>query len=172
MTFDLAATFVFLILLVGSSTSTIEKDSLEGPNAACDCNYHPGGCTISKIAPANYACKCQYKGAWTCNGYVVECREPNDDKCRQPDNSFRSCMQGDGDCQGYKEGNCDCDYHPGGCKISSPPPAYAACRCNYKGAWTCGGHLVRCPVWNNHFCLNPDFSKATCQFGGGDCGGY
>ena len=140
-------------------------------NAACDCNYHPGGCTISKVAPEGNACNCVYKGGWTCLGHLTPCIDPNHPLCKQPDNSFVSCQLGGGDCGGYKE-SCDCDYHPGGCTISKKAPSCAACRCSYKGGWTCGGSLVRCPIFTNSLCQNPDYTKDSCVFGGGDCGGY
>merc|ERR1712133_235511 len=34
----------------------------------CDCDYHPGGCTISQAPPEGWKCKCRYKGFWTCDG--------------------------------------------------------------------------------------------------------
>ncbi|PAA84885.1 hypothetical protein BOX15_Mlig011944g3 [Macrostomum lignano] len=67
--------------------------------------------------------------------------------------------------------NCDCDYHWGGCTISSPAPPFKACRCKYKGFWTCGGSVVSCNS-SNLKCRNPDGSKESCKLGGGDCGGY
>lgn len=66
---------------------------------------------------------------------------------------------------------CDCDYHKGGCTISFPPPQGRACRCKYKGAWTCGGSVVNCNKSSNT-CRNPDASRDACRLGGGDCGGY
>ena len=70
-------------------------------DTACDCNYHPGGCTISKVAPAGSACKCLYVGAWTCRGFVTHCKDASANNCIYPDNSEGSCKQGGGDCGGY-----------------------------------------------------------------------
>ena len=136
---------------------------------ACDCNYHPGGCSISLAAPVNSACQCKYVGAWTCKGYIVACKDKSSPFCKSPDRSYKSCEQGDGNCKGYP---CDCDYHPGGCKISTVPPSGAGCQCKYKGAWTCGGYITRCVDPGSKYCEKPDYSKNTCQQGGGDCGGY
>jgi hypothetical protein len=140
--------------------------------ASCDCDYHPGGCSISKAPPANTACQCNYKGAWTCGGSIVTCLDFDSPFCKQPDTSATSCAQGGGDCDGYKEASCDCDYHPGGCSISTAAPANTACQCKYKGAWTCGGSLVRCQDEKSAKCVTPDTSIASCFQGGGDCEGY
>lgn len=78
-----------------------------------------------------------------------------------PSNAVRSSL-----------GTCDCDYHPGGCTISKAAPRLTACRCVYKGAWTCGGNVTRCTDASSPSCDNPDRSKAACRLGGGDCGGY
>jgi len=71
---------------------------------------------------------------------------------------------------------CDCDYHHhrggGGCSISQAAPKYTACKCVYKGGWTCQGGVVRCRNENDPLCLNPDKSIGSCNLGGGDCGGY
>jgi hypothetical protein len=76
--------------------------------------------------------------------------------------------------QGHSQ-ECDCNYKykfpSGGCKISITPPSYTTCKCNYKGAWTCGGELTSCPSYNA-LCATPDSSINTCRLGGGDCGGY
>jgi glycerophosphoryl diester phosphodiesterase len=66
---------------------------------------------------------------------------------------------------------CDCDYHKGGCTISWPAPSGKACKCKYKGFWTCGGSLVSCNI-SHPKCASPDESKEACQLGKGDCGGY
>jgi len=152
--------------------SCIEGGGDCGGYPACDCDYHPGGCSISKAAPANTACKCRYKGAWTCKGSLVHCSDPNSSNCKRPDRSVQSCVEGGGDCMGYNSHDCDCDYKSGGCVISKVPPRRTACKCNYKGFWTCGGHVVQCPVYNNYYCQNPDSSRNTCLQGRGDCGGY
>ena len=135
----------------------------------CDCDYHPGGCSISHAASPGSACQCKYEGGWTCSGTNVPCRDSSSNYCKNPDRSYKSCEQGGGDCKGYP---CDCEYHPGGCKISTIPPSGAGCECVYKGAWTCGGSITRCVNPGSKYCENPDYSKNTCQQGGGDCGGY
>ena len=140
--------------------------------ATCDCDYHPGGCSISRASPHNTACKCKYKGFWTCSGEVVRCLNPSSHYCAIPDKSVQSCFQGNGECEGYKTATCDCDYHRGGCKISRVPPPNTACKCKYKGWWTCGGDITRCKNPNSYRCKHPDSSRSTCFLGGGDCGGY
>ncbi|GLC44931.1 hypothetical protein PLESTM_001666100 [Pleodorina starrii] len=67
---------------------------------------------------------------------------------------------------------CDCDYHPGGCRVSRLPAAGAACKCTYKGAWTCGGAPTLCADPKSEACQRPKLNDvATCVQGGGDCGG-
>jgi hypothetical protein len=66
---------------------------------------------------------------------------------------------------------CDCNYHKGGCTISWPPTSGKACKCKYKGFWTCGGSLVFCD-YSHEKCANPDESEEACRLGKGDCGGY
>ncbi|CAM9618558.1 unnamed protein product [Laminaria digitata] len=139
----------------------------------CDCDYHPGGCEISEAAPKYSACKCSYKGGWTCGGTVTQCLSESSPKCTTPDKDFDSCILGGGDCGAYNtEENCDCDYHPGGCSISTAAPKYSACKCSYKGAWTCGGGVVQCNNPASANCEIPDKSKTSCLLGGGDCDGY
>lgn len=145
---------------------------VKAPTLACDCDYSPGGCKISSQAPAGWACDCSYKGAWTCGGSVVACRDDSNPKCKAPDRSLESCLQGGGDCDGYKDYTCDCDYSSGGCKISKAAPANTACDCSYKGAWTCGGTIVACGDESSPKCKAPDKSLAACLQGQGDCGGY
>lgn len=71
----------------------------------CDCSYFyrflGGGCAITKVAPPNHACKCSYKGVWTCGGQTTECSDTNDRLCRLPDISKEACFLGGGDCNGY-----------------------------------------------------------------------
>jgi len=140
--------------------------------SSCDCSYRSaGGCVITKTAPVNYACKCSYKGFWTCGGEVTNCRIKTAVKCGKPDKSIQSCTLGGGDCDGYSSA-CDCSYSTGGCTITKTPPQTTACKCNYKGFWTCTGSIVHCSNYVNHKCQRPDRSHSTCLFGGGDCGGY
>lgn len=91
---------------------------------AGDCDYHPGGCSISKAAPPGTACKCVYKGAWTCGGDVVRCGNPKSPLCAAPSKGPAACVLGGGDCGGYSgSSDCDCDYKgkglfkSSGCKI-------------------------------------------------------
>lgn len=141
-------------------------------NATCDCNYHPGGCLISHVPPRNTACRCVYKGNWTCGGEISRCRNETSQYCENPDSSVNTCIQGGGDCEGYQTAKCDCDYHPGGCSISAAAPKNTACKCVYKGASTCGGEIVKCSDFNSQYCLNPDKSIYSCFEGRGDCEGY
>ena len=64
-----------------------------------------GGCFITKPARSEKACKCSYVAplVFTCKGSVVNCKDSNDNKCKQPDTSFQACQQGSGDCEGYDE---------------------------------------------------------------------
>jgi len=153
------------------------------PPADCDCDYDPGGCFISEAAPEGKACKCVYKGGFTCGGDVVSCGNPESPKCTAPDKSVGSCTMGGGDCGGYSGSqDCDCDYNykrglfgvplASGCKISQAAPKHTACECSYKGAFTCDGEVVQCRDDWDPLCLNPDFSPEACQLGGGDCDGY
>ncbi len=140
----------------------------------CDCNYSSGGCKVPIPAPPGKSCKCKYEGAWTCSDSNANCPPGTSSlpKCVLPDKSFDSCMLGQGDCGGYPNSNdCDCDYSSGGCKISTVAPRYYACKCSYKGAWTCGGSVVNCDP-ANALCREPTNSHASCNLGGGDCGGY
>jgi hypothetical protein len=141
-------------------------------NVTCDCDYHPGGCSISKAAPRDTACQCKYKGAWTCGGTIVRCANPDSANCKAPDTSLPACLQGQGDCEGYKNATCDCDYHRGGCSISQAAPRDTACKCKYKGAWTCRGEIVKCANPASQYCQNPDKSLQSCLLGSGDCGAY
>ena len=138
----------------------------------CDCNYHLGGCSISKASPQNTACKCIYKEGWTCGGNVVRCIDENALACKSPNTNVESCIQGGGDCGGYGTKVCDCNYKKGGCVISTPPPPNTACKCIYRGAWTCRGEIGYCSNIESFYCKNPDKSVGTCKIGGGDCGGY
>jgi hypothetical protein len=70
-------------------------------SSGCDCDYHSGGCTISKVAPKHSACMCVYKGWYTCGGSVVQCQTEAAPQCNIPDATIVSCNQGGGDCGGY-----------------------------------------------------------------------
>jgi len=67
----------------------------------CDCDYHSGGCTISKAASPNTCCKCRYKGGWTCDGIEIGCLQSNSEYCKKPDKSRQACIECNGDCGGY-----------------------------------------------------------------------
>ena len=47
-----------------------------------------------------------------------------------------------------------------------------ACKCIYELGWTCSGQDANCKDPTSDLCKNPDNSKAACEQGGGDCGGY
>lgn len=68
---------------------------------ACDCDYHPGGCTISKAAAKGNKCKCRYKGAWTCDGLELQCNAREMSLCVDNCKSQECCSIGGGDCGGY-----------------------------------------------------------------------
>nr|XP_047124678.1 keratin-associated protein 5-5-like [Hydra vulgaris] len=69
---------------------------------SCDCDYHSGGCTISKGASKDgETCKCVYKGAWTCTGYDVGCSASQASICKAGCRSRDCCNAGGGDCGGY-----------------------------------------------------------------------
>ena len=139
----------------------------------CDCNYSKkGGCHISKAPPPGLACKCKYKGGWTCGGSLTSCKSKSAKGCRTPNKSRATCLQGRGDCGGYTKPSCDCNYGRGGCKIVKPAPPGYACKCKYKGAWTCGGSITQCKKRTAKQCKRPDRSKAACRQGRGDCGAY
>ena len=160
------------LVSVGQGLPTPTNKSIKTSLGSCDCDYHPGGCSISKPAPPNQACKCSYKGAWTCGASVVSCRDPSSPQCRRPDKSIQACAQGGGDCGGYQNASCDCSYSSGGCTIVKSAPALTACKCIYKGAWTCGGQVVQCRNEQASECRSPGKGKSSCLMGGGDCGGY
>eukprot|EP00092_Neocalanus_flemingeri_P024842 GFUD01026938.1.p1 GENE.GFUD01026938.1~~GFUD01026938.1.p1 ORF type:complete len:218 (-),score=13.93 GFUD01026938.1:51-704(-) len=66
----------------------------------CDCDYHNGGCTISIAARLGWKCVCNYKGAWTCGGYAVQCDEG--ETCPANCSDSQCCHRGGGDCGGYR----------------------------------------------------------------------
>ena len=66
---------------------------------ACDCDYHSGGCVISRGAPAGSKCKCIYKGAWTCRGTEIGCDAG--ENCPGGCRSKKCCNAANGDCGGY-----------------------------------------------------------------------
>ncbi|XP_023336669.1 uncharacterized protein LOC111707759 [Eurytemora carolleeae] len=138
-----------------------------------------GGCFITKPARSGKACKCSYVAplVFPCKGSVVNCKDSNDNKCKQPDTSFQACQQGSGDCEGDDEFSCDCDYTKGGdegCKVSRAARPGKACKCKYVAplSYTCSGETVDCKAPTNEKCVNPDTSYSSCVLGLGDCEGY
>jgi len=68
----------------------------------CDCDYQKGaGCSITTAAPANLACRCKDKSK-SCAGKVVICLDQTSPFCTSPTKSIESCLQGQGNCAGYK----------------------------------------------------------------------
>ena len=75
----------------GLWTAATVSDVAPFPSAKCDCSYSKGGCTITTPAPAGTACRCKYKGAWTCGGDVVSCKDGTSAVCKVLSSiSFRS----------------------------------------------------------------------------------
>ena len=83
--------FVLVLLCIVSCYSVM----------ACDCNYHSGGCSISKPASPGNACKCSYKGFWSCAGSQTGCSDPSSHYCHNPDTSIQSCFLSGDYCEGY-----------------------------------------------------------------------
>jgi hypothetical protein len=69
---------------------------------SCVCASRPGGCVISSAAPAGLACDCELSS--DCAGVVVACKDPISSFCLVPGTSIESCLQGGGNCNGYKQG--------------------------------------------------------------------
>ena len=47
-----------------------------------------------------------------------------------------------------------------------------ACKCFYNFLLSCKGVDANCKDPESDACKNPDKSKASCEQGGGNCGGY
>lgn len=60
----------------GSAIPIATSNSVTSSVGDCDFDYHPGGCTISNPAPANFACRCTYEAGWTCARTVASCGDP------------------------------------------------------------------------------------------------
>ena len=157
---------------VHSPIAPARNNQLFNYSNKCDCDYHPGGCSLSLPAPRFQTCDCKYKGGWTCGGDLVTSCNRASNYCINPDLSLQTCTLGKGDCLGYSDAKCDCNYKTGGCVLSKLPPHDVACDCKYKGGWTCGGSITYCSNPSSYYCTNPDYSEATCKQGRGDCGGY
>lgn len=126
---------------------------------------------------------------FTLLGYVndIKLREGLDGKCEdfpelndsQDETNAKTKLETDlAEEAKAKSLRCDCKYNyktfgtPGGCRISKPAPAGYACNCDYMGFWTCNGFVKQCSNKKDPNCLNPSTDLASCEFGGGDCGGY
>ena len=114
-------------------------------------------------------------GAWTCAGTLVNCLDNAAEKCKNPDMSIASCVQGGGSCGAYED-TCDCEWVKEGCVISKPSPAQTACKCHKDSSWNaaygCYGEIVTCGVPHSDSCEKPDMSLDSCLQGGGNCRGY
>ena len=97
---------------------------------------------MSKPAPKGKACKCSYKGAWTCGGSVTTCKDPSFLKCIDPDKSAEACVLGGGDCGGYL--GCYCENPFLECENDEgSAPTGTICKCVYSGWWKgCSTHLI------------------------------
>ena len=89
-----------MVVVMSGEADAAVKAPVVVASKGCDCDYHPGGCAISKAASPGNACKCQYKGAWTCSGFEVGCSMKNP-LCAKPDKSRAACILGNGDCGAY-----------------------------------------------------------------------
>ena len=121
----LAALIICLELVVDGRWVWISNEPLRDYTTdECKCGnampYQYGkyrGCMIITPAPRGKACKCDigfrkdaeyvdgeyvYHYITLCTARVVECRDPNAKKCKNPDDSLASCEQGQGQCEGYK----------------------------------------------------------------------
>ena len=139
---------------------------------SCNCTYRHMGCFISQAAPRCLACKCIKSGLKSCTGKVAQCHDPEDHHCSKPDKSVYSCLQGRGNCQGYEEAKCHCDFNRRGCSISRQPRSNIACTCALNANWTCSGELAVCRDEHSRYCMHPDQTVQTCVQGGGNCDGY
>ena len=85
-------------------TATNEDQVVTDPGE-CDCSKSGRGCRVVKpVQLSGSACRCKkWSFGWFsgCQGDVVGCKDLKSPKCRHPDKSRRSCLQGAGDCHGY-----------------------------------------------------------------------
>ena len=156
----------------------------------CDCEYDDSeeGCKITedKQAPKNQACRCKMVKDDECQGEVVNCLDKEDDKCKDPDDSLESCIQGGGNCAGYEGGSreeCKCQFHGQaasgfqGCFIKKRAPTNKACLCKLNDG-KCRGEVVECNDPRDPKCRKPDTSKKSCNLSTlkdgdkRDCEGY
>eukprot|EP00116_Pleurobrachia_bachei_P002453 sb/3462715/ len=70
----------------------------------CECEKKREGCVVSSSAPAGTACRCTYYDwpYYGCFAEIVGCSVPYSDTCMLPDTTVDSCLQGGGNCVGYK----------------------------------------------------------------------
>lgn len=98
-------------------------------SGACDCSYHPGGCTISDPAPFGWKCVCAFKAGWTCSGWPQQCAAS--EICLGEDYSYCGCQQGGGDCDGYPDKpSCSSSY------VSN------TCDCSKASDWNTGQYTI------------------------------
>ena len=139
---------------------------------SCDCEYKNSGCVITMVAPKGMACRCERDMGSKCIGTVVNCHDTLSVHCQHPDVSLYSCLQGSGNCGGYKSETCQCSYKSDGCVISKAPLPNTACRCEHTGPWKCSGASASCIEKDSKCCKTPDTSIHTCIEGRGNCDGY
>jgi len=139
----------------------------------CECAYSadPEGCYLTKVPPADKACKCILdKEKKSCIVEHVDCKET--DKCKTSDLSDEFCALAEGsDCKGYCACGLNKDGEPAnvGCYLKGKAPTGKACKCT-KVETSCTATVVACPDGKD--CKTPDLSKAACELGEGDCAGY
>ena len=154
----------------------------------CECAYSadPKGCYLTKLSPANKACKCTLGTDKTsCTAEHVDCKET--DKCKTPGLSDAFCALADGgNCDGY----CACGYSAKdsvdaavkyggaaaeGCFLTREAPVGKACKCS-KGTKKCTAEVADCKTADKEKDLcktKPDTSDLSCAIAdGGDCNGY
>jgi len=141
----------------------------------CECAYSadPAGCYLTKVPPADKACKCTL-GAdkKSCTAEHVDCKETG--KCSTPDLSDAFCALAEGgDCKGY----CTCGLTKDGesakvgCYLKGKAPTGKACKCTKVDTTSCTATVVACKT--DGACASPDTSSASCALAdGGNCDGY
>jgi len=75
-----------LVCVFSPGNGLIKVD--EGPS--CDCDYHPGGCIISKAPPIGYWCHCTESDG-TCDGRAEKCVSVGW-KCPENCRDFKCCV--------------------------------------------------------------------------------
>lgn len=71
----------------------------------CSCEVNETGCYLVDPAPPNTACSCAYYSFpyYSCYGYITGCGVYHSETCSNPDTTVDSCLQGGGNCAGYKK---------------------------------------------------------------------